>query len=44
VLGHNFPDSEWYKLAYKRLGAGGLEPQEDSGSWISRAFGSKKTS
>ena len=44
VLGHNFPDSEWYQLAYKRLGAGGLEPQEDSRSWISRAFGSKKTS
>jgi len=44
VLGHNFPDSEWYALAYKRLGAGGLSPEEDSGSWISRAFGSKKTS
>lgn len=44
VLGHNFPDSEWYKLAYKRLGAGGFEPEENQGSWISRAFGLGKTS
>lgn len=43
VLGHNFPDSEWYQRAYKRLGAGGVGPEEDSGSWLSRAFGSKKT-
>jgi outer membrane protein assembly factor BamD len=44
VLGHNFPDSEWYQRAYKRLGAGGVTPEEDEGSWISRAFGTKKTS
>jgi outer membrane protein assembly factor BamD len=44
VLGHNFPDSEWYQRAYKRLGAGGVTPEEDKGSWISRAFGTKKTS
>jgi outer membrane protein assembly factor BamD len=39
VLGHNFPDSEWYKRAYKRLGGAGVEPDENKGSWISRAFG-----
>ena len=39
VLGHNFPDSPWYQDAYKLLQTGGLEPREDRGSWISRAFG-----
>ena len=38
VLGHNFPDSPWYKDAYKLLQGGGLEPHENEGSWISRAF------
>ncbi|MDJ1158603.1 outer membrane protein assembly factor BamD [Chelatococcus sp. SYSU_G07232] len=38
VLGHNFPDSQWYKDAYKLLQSGGLEPREDTGSWISRQF------
>ena len=38
VLGHNFPDSPWYKDAYKLLKAGGLEPRENKGSWISQAF------
>jgi outer membrane protein assembly factor BamD len=38
VLGHNFPDSHWYKDAYKLVQSGGLEPNEDKGSWISRAF------
>jgi outer membrane protein assembly factor BamD len=38
VLGHNFPDSQWYKDAYSLLQSGGLEPREDSGSWISRSF------
>lgn len=42
VLGHNFPNSEWYKKAYARLG--GTTPTENSGSWISRAFGGGKTS
>lgn len=36
VLGHNFPDSPWYKDAYARLQGGGLEPKEDQGSWISK--------
>ncbi|MTH97921.1 outer membrane protein assembly factor BamD [Roseibium sp. RKSG952] len=38
VLGHNFPDSQWYKDAYALLNKGGYEPSEDSSSWISKAF------
>jgi outer membrane protein assembly factor BamD len=38
VLGHNFPDSAWYKDAYSVVKAQGLEPQENNSSWISRAF------
>lgn len=38
VLGHNFPDSPWYKDAFALLQTGGLAPREDTGSWISRAF------
>jgi outer membrane protein assembly factor BamD len=38
VLGHNFPDSPWYKDAYSLLQSGGLEPREDQGSWLSRTF------
>jgi len=38
VLGHNFPDSPWYKDAYKLLQQGGVSPQENKGSWISKAF------
>ena len=43
VLGHNFPDSPWYKDAYALLRSGGLEPREESSSWISRAFRGIKT-
>ena len=38
VLGHNFPDSKWYQHAYTLVKKGGLEPNENKGSWISRAF------
>jgi len=38
VLGHNFPDSVWYKHAYSLLKGGGREPAENTGSWISKAF------
>jgi outer membrane protein assembly factor BamD len=38
VLGHNFPDSSWYKDAYRLVKQGGFEPSENKGSWISRAF------
>jgi outer membrane protein assembly factor BamD len=37
VLGHNYPDSEWYKDSYALLKSKGLEPRENQGSWISRA-------
>jgi len=38
VLGHNFPDSPWYKDAYKLVKSAGGEPNENKGSWMSRAF------
>jgi outer membrane protein assembly factor BamD len=38
VLGHNFPNSPWYKDAYTLVKTGGHEPKENEGSWISRAF------
>jgi outer membrane protein assembly factor BamD len=38
VLGHNFPDSRWYKEAYGLVRGGGVEPSENQASWISRAF------
>jgi outer membrane protein assembly factor BamD len=38
VLGHNYPDSPWYKDAYTLLKTGNLEPQESSDSWISKTF------
>lgn len=38
ILGHNYPDSQWYKDSYALLQTDGLEPHEDEGSWISKAF------
>jgi outer membrane protein assembly factor BamD len=38
VLGHNYPDSQWYQDAYALLKGGGLEPNEDYGSWISKIY------
>lgn len=38
VLGHNFPDSRWYKDAYNLVTSGGSQPSENKGSWISKAF------
>ncbi len=38
VLGHNFPNSEWYKNAYALLQSGGLAPAQDGGSWIAKAW------
>ncbi len=38
VLGHNFPDSEWYSRAYSLVTTGGGTPSENQGSWISKAF------
>jgi outer membrane protein assembly factor BamD len=38
VLGHNFPDSRWYKDAFALVKERGLEPAENKASWISKAF------
>jgi outer membrane protein assembly factor BamD len=38
VLGHNFPDSAWYKDAYRLVKGAGGEPAENKDSWISRSF------
>src|SRR5579864_821281 len=38
VLGHNFPDSKWYKDAYNVVKSGGVEPSENGDSYISKAF------
>ncbi|MEX0956811.1 MAG: outer membrane protein assembly factor BamD [Rhizobiaceae bacterium] len=35
VLGHNYPESEWYKDSYTLLQSGGLEPRESGNSWLS---------
>jgi outer membrane protein assembly factor BamD len=40
VLGHNYPNSQWYQDAYALLENDGVRPQEDKGSWISRAVSS----
>jgi outer membrane protein assembly factor BamD len=37
VLGNNYPDGQWYADSYKLLKSGGLEPRENTGSWLSRA-------
>lgn len=36
VLGHNYPDSQWYRDSYALLQKGGLEPRENKGSWLSK--------
>jgi outer membrane protein assembly factor BamD len=38
VLGFNYPGSEWYNASYALLKGEQLEPQENKGSWISRAL------
>jgi outer membrane protein assembly factor BamD len=38
VLGHNFPESRWYKDAYALVQQRGLTPSENRDSWISQAF------
>lgn len=37
VLGHNYPESQWYKDSYALLQSSGLTPRENRGSWLSRA-------
>ena len=38
VLGHNFPDSPGTRTPTLSCQKGGVEPREDSQSWISKAF------
>lgn len=38
ILGHNFPESQWYKDAYALLARDGLSPQENTGSELSKAW------
>jgi hypothetical protein len=39
VLGHNFPNSEWYKLAFSLLKSGGVSPSMEGDSWFTKALG-----
>ena len=38
VLGANYPGSIWYKDSYRLLTEHHMTPEEDKGSWISKAF------
>ena len=38
VLGHNFPESRWYKDAFTLMQSRGLQPTENKASWISQVF------
>lgn len=38
VLGANYPGSTWYKDSYALLTSHHMKPEEDKGSWISKAF------
>jgi outer membrane protein assembly factor BamD len=39
VLGHNYPNSDWYKDAYTLVSSDGKAPVASSTSWISKVFG-----
>jgi outer membrane protein assembly factor BamD len=38
VLGHNYPNSQWYGHAFALLKSGGLSPQVTQGTWLSNAI------
>ena len=38
VLGHNFPNSEWYKRAHVLLKSGGVSPQMGGDSWFTKTL------
>ncbi len=38
VLGHNFPNSRWYKDSYALLQQQGLMPQHNANSWIAKVW------
>ncbi len=38
VLGHNFPNSQWYKRAYGLLKSGGVSPSMAGDSWFAKTL------
>jgi len=40
VLGYNYPDSDWYKDAYRLVSSDGQAPVQNDESWISKTFAS----
>lgn len=38
VLGHNYPNSQWYKDAYELVARDGEEPVASNESWITKTF------
>jgi outer membrane protein assembly factor BamD len=40
VLGHNYPDSDWYRDAYRLVSSDGQAPVQNDESWISKTFAS----
>ena len=38
VLGHNYPNSQWYANAHALLKSGGVSPQINQGTWISNTL------
>jgi outer membrane protein assembly factor BamD len=38
VLGHNFPNSSWYKESYALLQKQGLMPEHNAGSWMAKIW------
>lgn len=38
VLGHNFPNSRWYRDSYALLGRDGVKPQASQSSWIAQQW------
>jgi len=38
ILGHNYPNSQWYRDSYSLLASDGLAPRENKGSWMSRQW------
>jgi outer membrane protein assembly factor BamD len=38
VLGHNYPESKWYKNSFTLLQKHGTKPEIHEGSWITKAW------
>ncbi len=43
ILGHNFPNSPWYRDSYALLQSGGLAPRNSGSSWLSKSWKTVKT-